>query len=190
MTEQKNQLASLFAACWKDEALKARFMADPKAVLAEHGMDVPDGMVAEIIDPMPIGGVATTPVVASGETFDAIVRFRFLDGSDGSQTLTLIATSVNEPTISATGEATYLVGRQGTIDLVPPTPAVIEVSDSSFVYTMDIEVKNKLNPAVSPSQSITIDKVDGNWSSYISVRINTNDRSFSLASDASNGQVS
>jgi len=24
MTEQKNQLASLFAACWKDEALKAR----------------------------------------------------------------------------------------------------------------------------------------------------------------------
>ena len=44
MTEKKNQLASLFAACWKDEALKARFMSDPKAVLAEHGMDVPDGM--------------------------------------------------------------------------------------------------------------------------------------------------
>ena len=146
-------------------------------------LNVPEGMVAEIIDPMPIDGVATTPVIASGETFDAIVRFRFLDGSDGSQTLGLIATSVNEPTISATGEATYLVGRQGTIDLVPPTPAVVEVSDSSFVYKMDIEVKNKLNPAVSPSQSITIDKVDGNWSSYISVRIDTNDRSFSLASD-------
>ncbi len=30
MTEQKNQLASLFAACWKDEALKARFMSDPR----------------------------------------------------------------------------------------------------------------------------------------------------------------
>jgi len=30
MTEQKNQLASLFAACWKDDALKARFMSDPK----------------------------------------------------------------------------------------------------------------------------------------------------------------
>jgi hypothetical protein len=25
MTEQKNQLASLFAACWKDDALKQRF---------------------------------------------------------------------------------------------------------------------------------------------------------------------
>ena len=30
MTEQKNQLASLFAACWKDEALKARLMAIPR----------------------------------------------------------------------------------------------------------------------------------------------------------------
>ena len=44
MTEQKNQLASLFAACWKDESLKARFMADPKAVLAEYDMPVPDGI--------------------------------------------------------------------------------------------------------------------------------------------------
>ena len=50
MTEQRNQLASLFAACWKDEALKARLMADPKAVLAEHGMDVPDGMNAKVVD--------------------------------------------------------------------------------------------------------------------------------------------
>ena len=44
MTEQKNALAQLFAACWKDEALKARLMADPKAVLKEHGLDVPDNL--------------------------------------------------------------------------------------------------------------------------------------------------
>ena len=50
MTEQKNQLASLFAACWKDEALKARLMADPKAVLAEYGMDVPDGMDVKVVE--------------------------------------------------------------------------------------------------------------------------------------------
>ena len=50
MTEQKNQLASLFAACWKDEALKARFMADPKAVLAEYDMDVPDGMDVKVVE--------------------------------------------------------------------------------------------------------------------------------------------
>ena len=50
MTEQKNQLASLFAACWKDEALKARLMSDPKAVLAEYGMDVPDGMDVKVVE--------------------------------------------------------------------------------------------------------------------------------------------
>ena len=50
MTEKKNQLASLFAACWKDEALKARFMADPKAVLAEYDMAVPDGMDVKVVE--------------------------------------------------------------------------------------------------------------------------------------------
>ena len=50
MTEQKNQLTSLFAACWKDEALKARFMSDPKAVLAERGIDVPDGFDVKVVE--------------------------------------------------------------------------------------------------------------------------------------------
>jgi hypothetical protein len=50
MTEQKNQLATLFAACWKDEALKARLMSDPKAVLAEYDMDVPDGMDVKVVE--------------------------------------------------------------------------------------------------------------------------------------------
>ena len=50
MTEERNKLAELFAACWKDEALKARFMADPKAVLAEYGMDVPDGIDVNVVE--------------------------------------------------------------------------------------------------------------------------------------------
>ena len=50
MTEERNQLAELFAACWKDEALKQRFMSDPKAVLAEHGMDVPEGMNVNVVE--------------------------------------------------------------------------------------------------------------------------------------------
>ena len=50
MTEQKNQLASLFAACWKDEALKARFQSDPKAVLAEHGIAVPANMNVNVVE--------------------------------------------------------------------------------------------------------------------------------------------
>jgi hypothetical protein len=50
MTEQKNALAQLFAACWKDEALKARFMSDPKSVLAEYGMPVPDGIDVKVVE--------------------------------------------------------------------------------------------------------------------------------------------
>ena len=50
MTEQKNALGQLFAACWKDEALKARFMTDPKAVLKEHGLDVPDNLDAKVVE--------------------------------------------------------------------------------------------------------------------------------------------
>ena len=50
MTEQKNALAQLFAACWKDEALKARLMSDPKAVLAEYDMPVPDGIDVKVVE--------------------------------------------------------------------------------------------------------------------------------------------
>ena len=50
MTEERNQLAKLFAACWKDEALKARFMADPKAVLAERGIDMPDNIDVKVVE--------------------------------------------------------------------------------------------------------------------------------------------
>ena len=50
MTDQKNALAQLFAACWKDEALKARLMSDPKAVLKEHGLDVPENLDVKVVE--------------------------------------------------------------------------------------------------------------------------------------------
>ena len=50
MTEQNNALTDLFAACWKDDALKARFMAEPKAVLAERGFVVPDDMTVKVLE--------------------------------------------------------------------------------------------------------------------------------------------
>ena len=50
MTEQKNALARLFAACWKDESLKARFMADPRKVLADFDMPVPDNLDVKVVE--------------------------------------------------------------------------------------------------------------------------------------------
>ena len=50
MTEERNALTDLFAACWKDDALKARLMADPKAVLAERGIEMPDGIDVNVVE--------------------------------------------------------------------------------------------------------------------------------------------
>jgi hypothetical protein len=66
MTEQRNALAELFAACWKDEALKARFMTDPKAVLAEYGMDVPDGIDVNVVENSDNTVHITMPMAPSG----------------------------------------------------------------------------------------------------------------------------
>ena len=66
MTEQRNQLAELFAACWKDEALKARFMADPKGVLAEYDMPVPEGMDVNVVENTDTTVHITMPVPTSG----------------------------------------------------------------------------------------------------------------------------
>ena len=50
MTKQKNALARLFTACWKDEALKSRFLADPRAVLKEYDVDVSDGIDVKVVE--------------------------------------------------------------------------------------------------------------------------------------------
>ena len=66
MTEQKNALARLFAACWKDEALKARFMSDPKAVLAEYDMPVPENMDVKVVENADDCVHITLPAPATG----------------------------------------------------------------------------------------------------------------------------
>ena len=50
MTEQRNTLNELFAACWKDPDLKARLMSDPGKVLTEHGIDIPEGIKLNIVE--------------------------------------------------------------------------------------------------------------------------------------------
>ena len=66
MTDENNTLALLFAACWKDEALKARFMADPKAVLDEYGMPVPEGMDVKVVENSDSHVHITLPIPPAG----------------------------------------------------------------------------------------------------------------------------
>ena len=50
MTNECNALTDLIAACWKDDALKAQLMADPSNVLAERGIEFPDGMKVTVVE--------------------------------------------------------------------------------------------------------------------------------------------
>jgi hypothetical protein len=50
MTEESNALTDLFAACWKDDVLKARFMSDPRPVLAELGLSVPEDVEVRVVE--------------------------------------------------------------------------------------------------------------------------------------------
>ncbi|MDP6676888.1 MAG: NHLP leader peptide family RiPP precursor [Pirellulales bacterium] len=50
MKNETGNLAKLFAACWNDADLKARFMSDPASVLAEYGMDVPEGIKVNVCE--------------------------------------------------------------------------------------------------------------------------------------------
>lgn len=70
MSEQPSRLADLFAACWKEEALKRRFMADPRAVLAEHGMPVPPGMDVNVVENTDATLHITLPMKPSGDLSD------------------------------------------------------------------------------------------------------------------------
>jgi hypothetical protein len=46
----ENKFGDIVSKCWNDEAFKKRFMSDPKSVLAEHGMAVPEGLNVKVVE--------------------------------------------------------------------------------------------------------------------------------------------
>ena len=50
MLEHQGTLTEITAACWKDNGLKARFLADPKGVLAEHGIEAPAHLNVKVVE--------------------------------------------------------------------------------------------------------------------------------------------
>ena len=48
--EQSNPYGQLIAKAWTDEAFKAKLLSDPKAALAEVGMDAPEGVEIEVVE--------------------------------------------------------------------------------------------------------------------------------------------
>ena len=44
------KIGQLIARCWSDGDFKARFMAEPKAVLAEYGVETPAGVEINVLE--------------------------------------------------------------------------------------------------------------------------------------------
>ena len=98
MTDETNKMNTLIAACWKDDALKQRFLSDPHAVLAEHGMDVPEGMNVNVVENTDTTVHVTLPAAptANGDLSDEeLVNAAggVLPGLDKGTTMVAMATS-------------------------------------------------------------------------------------------------
>ncbi len=136
-------------------------------------LDLPTGMVAEYTNLYD----GKTPELATGTSYNVSVRFSFLDGTEGQLTLGVIATSVNDPNISSTGSATYLVGSQNWLKIIPTGLLVINDADPAEAWSMTVTVRNQYTTA----QSVSMNLDNGDSSNWIQSRLANNDRTFSLA---------
>ncbi len=134
--------------------------------------DLPAGMFAEYTNLYD----GKTPEIAVGTSFNVSVRFSFIEGTDGQLTLGVVATSVNDPNISATGSATYLVGSQNWLKIIPTEILVIDEADPFEPWSMTVTVRNQYTTA----QSVSMNLDNGDSSNWIQSRIANNDRTFSL----------
>ena len=50
MHDQNDVLNEIFVACWKDEALKARFITEPKVVMVEYGLEISEEVEVRVLE--------------------------------------------------------------------------------------------------------------------------------------------
>jgi hypothetical protein len=62
--------SQIVATAWADAEFKARLLADPRAVLAEHGIDAPDGVEFVVVEDTDAVRHLTLPPSPAGELAD------------------------------------------------------------------------------------------------------------------------
>jgi len=134
-------------------------------------LDLPEGMVATVSN---VSEAGRTAEVLPGESCFVIVSFAFTDGTEGTLTLGVVATSVNDPTVSATGNAVYLVGSQNWLRI--PTVLPSEVRDAEDLHTMTVKVRNQYTTA----QAVAMELDAGEAANFMQLRIDSQDRNFVL----------
>ena len=138
-----------------------------KADRFDVSLVVPEGMVAEV-------GWEVSPWIAPGASENVSVSFSFLPGTEGQLQLGVTATSQNDPSISATGNALYRVGSQNWLRIPSVIPLEIDTADAD--HMMELTVRNQYTTA----QAVAMELDAGEAGSYMQVRINSQDRNFVL----------
>mgnify|MGYP001196220896 CR=1 FL=1 len=126
---------------------------------------------------------AQTPVISPGSSYNVTFCYAFVEGTSGSQTLTLTATSMNfdgtGTTPSDSGSAVFDVGTQGWVNVLGPNPTTIEKVNPPTMLTFEIH-----NRHPTMSQQIRLDLSANQMTAYgFNPRINELDREFQLGPD-------
>lgn len=80
--EQGNSVARLIAQAWMDEEFKARFMREPLPVLADAGIEIPDGLTVEVVEGLEVPWKIVASADAQGATYSINIPARPSDISD------------------------------------------------------------------------------------------------------------
>lgn len=48
--EQAKKIGQLIAKCWSDDSFKQKLLSDPKSVLKENGVDIPEGLEVKLVE--------------------------------------------------------------------------------------------------------------------------------------------
>lgn len=81
-------IAKIIQRCWEDDAFKARFIAQPNAILKEEGVDVPAGLEIKVVQNTENVQYLAIPAKATGQLTD-----NALDGVVGGAGGTFTTTS-------------------------------------------------------------------------------------------------
>ena len=60
----------VIARCWRDDDYKANLLADPRTVLTEAGLDVPDGIDVKVQEQVPGQRILTIPAPPDDEDME------------------------------------------------------------------------------------------------------------------------
>jgi len=133
-------------------------------------LNAPSGMVASFTNL--IGG--NTPEIDIGASYNVSVEFSFVEGTEGTLTLQVIAVSVADSSISATGQATYLVGSQDWLRIFTISP--LEVSEEGE-YDVAVRIVNQY----TTGQRVVMDLDASETNSWFRTSIARLDKDFALS---------